>query len=156
LLKSNKNHICRLNIDKHVEHLNHVLSLPTLSSLCLKLKKGRMKRFPLRSLAYWGILAAEAANKNIKIVQKMAFTYKDYMRCYRSPCTGIVLQCALQQGQPLFFLNIRHGGRASRGGRSPINELLLPHNSLQIKKHLCHLSTNDEQGIQQRTSGGYS
>jgi len=54
-------------------------SLPTLSSMCPKLKERRMKRFPMRSLAHWGILAIEAANKNIKkIAQKMTFTYKDW------------------------------------------------------------------------------
>jgi len=39
-------------------------SLPTLSSLYPKPKKKRMKRFPTRSLAYWGILAVEAVKKN--------------------------------------------------------------------------------------------
>jgi len=33
-----------------------------------------------------------------------------------------------------------------------IGELLLPCNALRMKKQGCHLSTNDEQGIQQRTS----
>jgi len=42
------------------------------------MKKRRMRRFPTRSLAYWDILAVKAANKiPKKIVQKMAFIYKD-------------------------------------------------------------------------------
>ncbi|KEH37725.1 hypothetical protein MTR_2g046250 [Medicago truncatula] len=34
-----------------------------------------MKRLPTRSLAHWGILAVKAAKK---IVQKIAFIYKDW------------------------------------------------------------------------------
>jgi len=36
-----------------------------------------------------------------------------------------------------------------------IRELSLLRNALQTKKRKCHLSTHDEQGIQQRTSGRY-
>ncbi|KEH17210.1 hypothetical protein MTR_0031s0050 [Medicago truncatula] len=81
-----------------------------------------MKRLSSRSLAYWGILAIEAANNIPKqIVQKMAFIYKDCHEMLPLPHMGIVLQYTLQQGKPFFFLNIQHGGRASRGGRSPVN-----------------------------------
>ncbi|AES86657.1 hypothetical protein MTR_4g012660 [Medicago truncatula] len=53
-------------------------SLPTLSSLCPKMKMRKVKRLSIRSLACWGILPVEAANKNIKnIVQKMTFICKD-------------------------------------------------------------------------------
>jgi hypothetical protein len=72
-------------------------SLPTLSSLCPKLKKG-MKRFPTRSLTYWGILAVEATNKNI--IQKMTFNYKDWYEMLLLPRMDIVLQYTFQQGQP--------------------------------------------------------
>jgi len=64
-------------INKPVEHINLVLS-PNFEFPVPKLKKRRMKSFPMRSLTYWGILAAEATNANIKkIVQKMASTYKE-------------------------------------------------------------------------------
>ncbi|KEH19438.1 hypothetical protein MTR_8g059205 [Medicago truncatula] len=39
-------------------------SLPTLSSLYLKLKKRKVKRLPIRSLICWGIIAVKATNKN--------------------------------------------------------------------------------------------
>jgi hypothetical protein len=64
-------------------------SLPTLSYLCLKLKK-IMKRLPMRSLTYWGILAIETANKNERIVQKRAFTYKDRHKILPLPHMGMV------------------------------------------------------------------
>jgi hypothetical protein len=70
-------------------------SLPTLSSLCPKLKKG-MKRFPTRSLTYWGILAVEATNKNI--IQKMTFNYKDWYEMLLLPRMDIVLQYTFQTG----------------------------------------------------------
>jgi len=82
-------------------------SLPTLSSSYQKLKKTRMKRLPTRSLAYWGILAVEAANKNQEDcpedgihLQKMAFTYKDLHEMLLLPYMGIMLQYTFQQGQP--------------------------------------------------------
>jgi len=81
-----------------------------------------MKRFPMRSLAYWGILTVEAANKNIKkIVQKMAFTYKDGHEMLPFSLHGYCTSVRTSTGATPFSL--RHGGRASRGGRSPVNEI---------------------------------
>jgi len=83
-----------------------------------------MKDFLIRSLSYWGILVSEAtANKKYQ---------EDYLQ------DGVHLQrlawdatvrlaqisyfsTHFNRGNPL-FLNIKHGGHASRGGRSPINE----------------------------------
>ncbi|MCI87634.1 hypothetical protein A2U01_0108918, partial [Trifolium medium] len=46
--------------------------------------------------------AVEAANKNIKkIVQKMVVTYKNWHEMLPFALHDIVLQYALQQGQPL-------------------------------------------------------
>jgi hypothetical protein len=69
--------------------------LPTLNSLCPKLKK-IMKRLPMKSLTYWGISVVEAAIKNQEIVQKMAVIYKDWHKMLPLPYVGIMLQ----QGQP--------------------------------------------------------
>ena len=54
--------------------------------------------------------------------------------------TDIVLQYALQQGQPPFLLNIQHGGRASHGGRSPVNESSDKRSLIELKcmTTLCH------------------
>jgi len=55
-----------------------------------------MKKFPMKFLACWGILAVKVENKNIKkSVQKGAFTYKDWHEVLPS-----YLKCTLQQGQP--------------------------------------------------------
>jgi len=81
-----------------------------------------MKRLPTRSLAYLGTLAVKAANKNIKkIVQEMAFIYKDW---YEMLPSGLHEYCASvhisAEATLSFFLSIKHEGRASRGGESPI------------------------------------
>lgn len=97
-------------------------SLSTLHSLCLKMKKRRMKRFPTRSLDYRGILANEAANKISKnIVHKMVFTYKDWHEMLPTALHGFRTSvCASNMGKPISF-NIQHGGRASSGGQRPVD-----------------------------------
>jgi len=77
----------------------------------------------MRSLAYWCILAVEAANKNIKkIVQKMVFTYKGWHEMLPFTSHGYRTSVRTSIGVTPLFLNIRHGSRASRGCRSPVNE----------------------------------
>ena len=98
-------------------------SLPTLSSLYPKPKK-RVKRFPTRSLAYWGISAIEAANKNQEDcpkdgshLQRLAWgaTIRFTLHRYHAFST------CFNRGNPPLSLSIQHGSRASRGGRSPVN-----------------------------------
>jgi len=58
-----------------------------------------MKKFSMKFLAYWDILAVKVENKNIKkSVQKWAFTYKDLREMLPS-----YVKCTLQQGQPPLF-----------------------------------------------------
>jgi len=55
-----------------------------------------MKKFPMKFLAYWGILAVKFENKNIKkSVRKRALTYKDWHEMLPS-----YFKCTLRQGQP--------------------------------------------------------
>jgi len=98
LLKSTINHTL-------INTLNTLTlySLPTLSSMCSKLKKRRMKRFPMRSLAYWGILAVRAT---IKISRRLSRKWHSLTKTARDAtiCLECVsyFKCTLQQGQPLF------------------------------------------------------
>jgi len=57
---------------------------------------------PMRVLAYWGILAVKGTNKDIrKIVQKRAFTYKDWHEMLTSVLHKVsYFKCTHQQGQP--------------------------------------------------------
>ena len=60
-------------INKPVEHFNPVLS-PNFEFLVSEAEEKEDESFLMRYIAYWGILAVEAANTNIKkIVQKMTF-----------------------------------------------------------------------------------
>ena len=95
--------------------------LPTLCSLYLKLKKTWMKRFPMRSLAYWGILAVKAANKKQENcledgihLQRLAWDVTVTLHKYH-----VAVHISTGATPPHSF-SIQHGGRASRGGRSPV------------------------------------
>jgi len=57
---------------------------------------------PMRVLVYWGILAVKGTNKDTKkIVQKRAFTYKDWHEMLTSALHEVsYFKCTLQQGQP--------------------------------------------------------
>jgi len=59
-------------------------------------------RSPMRFLVYGSILAVKATNKDIKkIVQKRAFTYKDWHEMLTSVLHKVsYFKCTLQQGQP--------------------------------------------------------
>ena len=72
-------------------------SLPTLSFLVSKDKEDENeKKFPMKFLAYWGILAVKVENKNIKkSVQKRAFAFKDWHEML-----PLFFKGTLQQGQP--------------------------------------------------------
>ena len=59
----------------------------------------KMKKFSMKFLAYWGILALKIENNNIKKnVQKRAFTYKDWHKMLPS-----YFKCTLKQEQPPSF-----------------------------------------------------
>jgi len=81
----------------------------------------KMKKFPMKFLTYWGILAVKVENKNIKkSVQKRAFTYKDWNEM-------LPLQVHTSTGAtPPPSLRIQRGGR-----RSPVNR-----NSAEIQAGL--------------------
>ena len=99
------------------------LTLYSLSTLIsLKMKKRRMKRFPTRSLAYLGILAVEAANKdqedcpeNGSHLQRLAWDVTVTLHGYRAS-----VHTSTGEAPPP-SLSIQLGDRASRGGRSPVN-----------------------------------
>jgi len=97
-------------------------SLPTLSSSYPKLKKTRMKRLPTRSLAYWGILAVEAANKNQEDCPEDG-SHLQRLAQDATICTSWVwyFSTHFNRGSPPPSLSIQHEGHASRGGRSPVN-----------------------------------
>jgi len=89
-------------INKPVEHFIPVLSLD-FEFLMSEDEEKENESFPMRYIAYWGILTVKAANKQKKIVQKMAFTLKDRHEMISLPCMGIVLQYTFQQGQSPSF-----------------------------------------------------
>jgi len=97
-------------------------SLPTLSSLYLKLKKTWMKRFPTRSLTYWGILAAKAANKqkSRRLSRRWHSLTKTGMRWYCYLTWVSCFSTHFNRGNPTLSPGIQHGGRASHWGRSPV------------------------------------
>ena len=88
-------------INKPVEHINLVLS-PNFEFPVSETRR-RMKKFPMKFLAYWGILAVKVKNKNIKkSVQKRESTYKG---CYHHTSS-----VHFNRGSPPPSLSIQHGG----------------------------------------------
>jgi len=80
-----------------------------------------MKRLLARSLICWGILVVEATNKNqedcpgdVSHLQRPAWDVTITLHGYRA-------SVHISTGQPPPSLSIQHGGRASCGGRSPVN-----------------------------------
>jgi len=61
-------------INKPVEHFNPVLSLD-FEFLMSKNEEKENESFPMRYIAYWGILVVETTITYQKVVQKMAFKY---------------------------------------------------------------------------------
>jgi len=59
-------------INKPIEYFNPVLSLD-FEFLMSEDEEKENESFPMRYIAYWGILAVETANTYQKVVQKMAF-----------------------------------------------------------------------------------
>jgi len=99
-----------------------VYSLPTLSSLYLKLMKRRMMRSPTRPFTYWGVLAVKAANnqKSRGLSRRWHSLTKTCMRWYRY-LIGYRVSIHISTGATApHSLNIQHGGRASHWGRSPV------------------------------------
>jgi hypothetical protein len=110
-------------------------SLPTLSSLCPK--KRKIKGLPTRSLAYWGILAVEAANKNQEDCPGDSFHLQILHRILPSTlhdnCTAVHPSTG---ATPPPSLSIQHEGRASRGGRSPVDRSFCQSpNLIKLKMH---------------------
>jgi len=89
-------------------------SLSNLSSLYSRLKKRRMKRFLMRSFAYWGILAVKAANR---ISKRLSW------RWHATICFAWILYLSTRfnRGNPPPSLSIQYEGSASHWGQSPIN-----------------------------------
>ena len=87
-------------INKPVEHIDHVLS-SNFEFPASEADKEENDEIPDKTSHILGILAVEATNK--KIVQKRAFTYKDWHEMIPSPHMGIVLQYTFQQGQSPSF-----------------------------------------------------
>jgi len=66
-------------INKPIEHFNHVLSLD-FEFLMSEDEEKEYESFPMRYIAYWGILAVDTTNTYQKVVQKMTFIYKRLAR----------------------------------------------------------------------------
>jgi len=66
-------------INKPIKYFNPVLSLD-FEFLMSKDEEKEYESFPMRYIAYWGILAIETANTYQKVVQKMTFIYKRLAR----------------------------------------------------------------------------
>ena len=79
-----------------------------------------MKRFPTKSLIYWGILAAKAANeqKSKRLSRRWHSLTKTGMRWYHYFTWVSCFNTHCNRGNPPPSLRIQHGVRASREGRS--------------------------------------
>ena len=104
-------------IFKPVEHFN-LYSLSALSSLYPRLKRRMMKKFPMRFLAYWGILVVEAA-----IIKKDLSRRGHSCTKTDTICLTWVLYFSthFNRGNPPLSLNIQRKGSASHGSQSPVN-----------------------------------
>ena len=91
-------------------------SLSTLSSLYPRLKKRRMMKFLMRSLAYWGILVIEAASRTSKVFPKDGIQLQ---RLVRVSTIGLAWNCISVHtstgATPPPSLSIQHKGSASHG-----------------------------------------
>jgi len=86
-------------INKPVEHFIPVLSLD-FEFLMSEDEEKEYESFPMRYIAYWGILAVGTANTYQKVVQRDDIhLQKTDKGCYHLLCMDIVLQYTLQQGQ---------------------------------------------------------
>ena len=66
-------------INKPIEHFNHVLSLD-FEFLMFEDEEKEYESFPMRYIAYWGILAVDTTNTYQKVVHKMTSIYKRLAR----------------------------------------------------------------------------
>jgi len=66
-------------VNKPVDHFNPVLSLD-FEFLMSEDEEKKNESFPMRYIAYWGILAVDTTNTYQKVVQKMTFIYKRLAR----------------------------------------------------------------------------
>jgi len=108
-------------INKPVEHIDHVLS-SNFEFPIPEAEEDENDEIPDETSRILGHLSRQSCKqtKIKRIVQKMAFTYKDWHEMILLPYIGIVLQYTFQQGNPPPSLSIQHGGRASHWGRSPV------------------------------------
>jgi len=103
-------------IDKLVEHINHVLS-SNFEFPVSEAEEEEDEKFSIRLLAYWGILAVEAANQNQRrLTRRWQSLTKTGIRCYRCLTWVSSFITHLNKGKPpLLPSSIQHGGHASRG-----------------------------------------
>ena len=107
-------------INKPVEHFNLVLSLD-FEFLMSKNEEKENESFPMRYIAYWGILVVETTITYQKVVQKMAF--KDWHGMLPFALHGYRTSVHASTGAtPPPSLSIQRKGSASHGGQSPVNE----------------------------------
>jgi len=112
--------------------------LPTLSSLYPKLKKTWIKRFSMRSLTYWGILAIEAASENQEDGLEDGIHLRRLAWDYCCLTWISYFSTHFNRGNPLSFPNIQRWSSASRGGRSPVNR---SYAKVQAWLNLKHMTT---------------
>jgi len=100
-------------INKPVERFNLALSLD-FEFLMSKNEEKENESFPMRYIAYWGILAVETAITYHKVVQKMAF--KDWQGMLPFALHGCCTSVHTSTGAtPPPSLGIQHEGSASHG-----------------------------------------
>jgi len=91
-------------INKPVEHIDHVLS-SNFEFLVSEAEENMNEEIPDEISHILGHLSRQSCKqtKIKRIVQKIAFTYKDWHEMISLPYMGIVLQYTFQQGQSPFF-----------------------------------------------------
>jgi len=97
-------------------------SLPTLSFPVSEAEEDKNKETPDKISHILGHLSRQSCKKiSKKIVQKMTFIYKDWHEMLPSSLHEYCTSVHTSTGATPSFLNIRHEGHASRGGRGPFN-----------------------------------
>jgi len=117
-LKSNIN--ANLNINKPVEHINHVLS--SNFEFLVSKSEEENEQTPDEITHILGHLSRQSCKqKTRRLSRRWHSLTKTGMRCYRYLTWVSCFSTHFNRGNPPPSLSIQHGGRVSRGDRSPVN-----------------------------------